>query len=232
MEFTSDLKVELVQHTGSDAFIASAARVSTGAELESFEAKKDAGLINYLMKKRHGSPFEHGSMTFRIEAPIFVFREFQRHRVGWSYNEVSGRYKKLEPKFYTYPEGRPLVQAGSGAHPDLVHGDEKLHTWVNGSIQSSARKAWREYEAMLELGVANEVARAVLPVTTFSSMYATCNPRSLMAFLSLRVDAENNQFETKPQWEIQRVAEEMGEHFADLFPATEAAFEANGRVSP
>lgn len=232
MEFTSELAVDLVQHTGSDAFIASAARVSTGAELEQFAAEKDAGLINYLVRKRHGSPFEHGSMTFRIEAPIFLFREFQRHRIGWSYNEVSGRYKKLEPKFYVYPEDRPLVQAGSGAHPDLVQGDSQLLKFVNGSVQSVSRKAWREYEAMLELGAANEVARAVLPVTTYSSMYATCNPRSLMSFLSLRTDDPANAFESKPQWEIEQVAYAMQSEFAQLFPATFEAFQKNGRIAP
>lgn len=234
--FTSDLTVELVQHTGSDAMIAAAARVSTGADLDvphpdKMEAK-DRGLIGYLMRSRHGSPFEHGSMTFRIEAPIFVAREFMRHRVGWSYNETSARYREMEPKFYLYPEGRPLVQAGTGAHPQLVSGGEALHSHVNDSIRFTAGNAWHLYKEMIEFGAANEVARAVLPVGIYTSFYATCNPRSLMNFLSLRIDHEDNSFTTKPQYEIQVVAEQMEAAFAEHFPATHEAFRKSGRVSP
>lgn len=232
--FTSELTAELVQHVGSDAMIAAAARVSTGADLAEVDAAKDRGLIGYLMRSRHGSCFEHGSMTFRIEAPIFVAREFMRHRVGWSYNETSARYREMEPKFYLYPEERPLVQAGSGAHPKLEHGDKAPYmNWqVNGATQRAYEVSWKMYQGMLSDGAANEVARTVLPVGLYTSFYATCNPRSLMHFLSLRVDDEANAFTTKPQWEIQRVAEQMEAEFAEHFPATHEAFRKSGRVSP
>ena len=114
--FRSDVTVELVKHTASDADVLFAARVSTLGEQSLDELQKDPerskGLINYLMRDRHGSPFEHNSMTFFVSAPIFVFREFMRHRVGWSYNEESGRYRELQPVFYVPDADRKLVQEG------------------------------------------------------------------------------------------------------------------------
>ncbi|MGL4998024.1 MAG: FAD-dependent thymidylate synthase [Cetobacterium sp.] len=234
VELCSDFDVTLFQHSGSDAMTAAAARVSTGAELLEFPDKEaDEKLIKYLLRHRHGSPFEHSSMTFRIEAPIFVWREFMRHRIGFSYNEVSGRYTKLQPKFYTYPVDRPLVQEGSSAHPELSHGHPALTPVVNGDITRLYNKAWKTYETLLDDGVAKEVARTVLPVGIYSSAYVTCNARSMMSFLSLRVDGgESAMFETKPQWEIQQVAMQMEEIFAEHFPATHEAFVSSGRVSP
>lgn len=232
INLTSEMSVELIQSTGTDAAIAAAARVSTGQDLWESSEEDDAKLINYLMKNRHGSPFEHNSMTFRISAPIFVFREFHRHRVGWSYNEVSARYKKLEPRFYIYPGERPLIQEGSSAHPKLVHGEESLVLSTNGTLYTAYKNAWDMYELLLRDGVANEVARAVLPVGIYSEMYATCNARSLMSFLSLRVDSADATFETKPQWEIETVARFMEFEFAGLFPSTYTSFVKNGRVSP
>lgn len=233
MEFTSEIKVELVQSVGSDAMIASAARVSTGLDQFAFSTKDDAGLIKYLMKNRHGSPFEHGQVTVRVDAPIFVIREWQRHRIA-SYNEVSGRYKKLEPKFYIYPDDRPLVQEGSGAHPKLTEPGGHLQAAVNASIVSTAHKAWREYEYILGGGnaAATEVARIVLPVNIYSSMYVTMNPRALMNFLGLRVDHVDNTFSTKPLWEIQKAAEQVEDIFKGLFPATWVNWHMNGRVAP
>jgi len=224
--------VELIEAAGDDQSACRAARVSTGADLAEHSDKANAGLIGYLVQHRHGSPFEHNLFTFRIAAPIFVFREFMRHRIGFSYNEISGRYAKLAPKFYAYPEGRPLVQAGSSAHPDLSAGDAPQAATVAEELDWAYTVCWDSYERMLAAGIANEVARAVLPVGIFSEMYVTCNARSLMAFLSLRIDSPDNQRETKPQWEIQNVAEQMEAIFAERMPATHAAFVRNGRVAP
>lgn len=233
IEFTSDISVTLMQHTGDDAAVARAARVSTGADMEAQpDAEADAKLINYLVKHRHGSPFEHNSITFRVSAPIFVFREWMRHRIGWSYNEISGRYVKLDPKFYIYPEERPLIQEGSSAHPNLIAGTPHMTESVNNRLELLYGDAWNAYSSMIDDGIANEVARAALPVGIYSEMYATCNARSLMAFLSLRVDADEATFKTKPQWEIEVAALKMEEQFKALFPATWAAFDKNGRVSP
>lgn len=231
--FTSEMPVELVQYVGSDDMIAAAARVSTGNDIlnEVTLPEKQAGLINYLVKARHGSPFEHGSMTFRIEAPIFVWREFMRHRIA-SYNESSARYRRMEPKFYRYPHGRPLVQAGSGAHPKLVDGGDTLFNITTEVMDDAAIVAWGAYQALLTAGAANEVARAVLPVSIFSSAYVTMNPRALMSFLSLRVDSPDAAYATKPQLEIQKVAEQMEAIFAEKFPLTHKAFVKNKRVAP
>ena len=227
----SDLGVELVQVSATDEFVTQTARVSTANDLGLYEPGKTPGLINYLMKKRHGSPFEHNIFTFRISAPIFVAREAFRHRIA-SYNEVSGRYMKLEPKFYLYPKDRPLVQAGSSAHPDIVHSDVDLHTEGNQILAEGYEDDWDRYNRLIDLGWALEAARAKLPVGVYTSWYVSMNARALMNFLSLRVDAEGNVFETKPQWEIQKVAEQMSGHFHEHMPATAAAFEKNGRIAP
>ena len=116
VKFRSDVTVELVKSSARDADVLFAARVSTKGEssLEDVDgdAARSAGLINYLMRDRHGSPFEHNSMTFFVSAPIFVFREFMRHRIA-SYNEESGRYRQLDPVFYVPGPERNLVQEGS-----------------------------------------------------------------------------------------------------------------------
>jgi thymidylate synthase (FAD) len=229
---SSELPVELVQVSATDEFVAQTARVSTANDLGLYEDGKLPGLINYLMKKRHGSPFEHNIFTFRINAPIFVAREAFRHRIA-SYNEVSGRYTKLEPKFYVYPKDRPMRQQGTSAHPDLVQHDDTEH-----HARSNARKfrvhslAWQMYEEDIADGTALEAARDVLGTGIYTSWYVSMNSRALMNFLSLRVDAEGNAFETKPQWEIQKVAEQMSVHFHEHMPVTAAAFEKNGRIAP
>jgi thymidylate synthase (FAD) len=230
--FTSDLLVELVQVSATDEFVAQTARVSTAADLADIPEGKTPGLINYLMKKRHGSPFEHNIFTFRISAPIFVAREAFRHRIA-SYNEVSGRYTQLEPKFYVYPDERPMKQQGTSAHPDLVaHDDPEHHARSNARKRRSHTLAWEMYQEDIADGTALEAARDVLGVGVYTAWYVSMNSRALMNFLSLRVDAEGNAFETKPQWEIQEVAKKMDAHFKEHMPLTWAAFEKNGRVAP
>lgn len=230
----TQMRVEVVNTMGSDLDVARAAWVSVKGDRAEDEANGDKikGLINYLVEKRHGTPFEHGAMTFLVEAPIFVFREWHRHRIGFSYNELSGRYSTLPPKFYAPPEERPLVNAGSSARPNLVPGTREQHRMVVDAIHDNSQDAYDRYESLLEAGVAKEVARSVLPVNIFSAMYVTANPRSLMSFLSLRVDDPDATFETKPQWEIERCALKVEEAFADAFPITYDAYVAKGRVAP
>lgn len=236
IEFRSDVTVELVKHSAADSDVLFAARVSTLGEQSLDELKKDPersrGLINYLMRDRHGSPFEHNSMTFFISAPIFVFREFMRHRVGWSYNEESGRYRELQPVFYVPGTSRKLVQEGRPGKYQFVEGTPEQYQLTSEAMQDSYRQAYRTYREMLEAGVAREVARAVLPVGLFSSMYATCNARSLMHFLGLRTQHELAKVPSFPQREIEMVGEKMEAEWAALMPLTYAAFNANGRVAP
>lgn len=231
----SDVTVELVKASASDADVIFAARVSTAGEQSIAALHQDpaqsAGLINYLMRSRHGTPFEHNSFTFLVTAPIFVFREFMRHRV-WSYNEESGRYRELRPVFYVPGPERALQQVGKAGHYTFVPGTAEQHAVVDEQTRAAYRAAYGAYRAMLSAGVAREVARAVLPVGTYSSMYATGNARAVMAFLSLRTKREDSAFPSYPQREIELVAEQMEDHFARLMPLTHAAFDRFGRVCP
>lgn len=177
------------------------------------------------------SPFEHNSMTFYVSAPIFVFREFMRHRIA-SYNEESGRYRELRPVFYVPGPERKLVQFGKPGAYDFAEGSSEQFELVTEETKAVCRQAYAAYQRMLDAGVAREVARIVLPVTIFSSMYVTMNARSLMNFLSLRTKHDDSHFKSYPQREIEMVAERMEAVWADLMPVTHAAFERNGRVSP
>jgi thymidylate synthase (FAD) len=235
VEFRSDVEVELVRSSASDSDVLFAARVSTKGEqsLEDVDAdaSRSSGLINFLMRDRHGSPFEHNSMTFFVSAPIFVFREFMRHRIA-SYNEESGRYRELRPVFYVPGPERRLVQIGKPGAYEFVEGTREQYELVTSQTRSVCREAYAAYQRMLEAGVAREVARIVLPVSIFSTMYVTMNARSLMNFLSLRTKRDDAHFTSFPQREIEMVAERMETEWAALMPLTHAAFENNGRVAP
>jgi thymidylate synthase (FAD) len=233
--FRDDMTVELVKSSASDSDVIWAARVSTAGEqsLDAVggDASRAEGLINYLARERHGSPFEHTSMTFFVSAPIFVFREFMRHRIA-SYNEESGRYRELRPVFYVPSKERRLVQIGKPGAYEFVEGTAEQYDLTIDAIKESSTLAYESYTKMLDAGVAREVARVVLPVTLYSSMYVTMNARALMNFLSLRTAREGSHFPSYPQREIEMVAEKMEEHFAQLMPITYAAFQKSGRVAP
>ena len=236
--FRSDVTVELVRSSASDSDVLFAARVSTQGEqtLESASAgteasDRDKGLINYLMRDRHGSPFEHNSMTFYVQAPIFVFREFMRHRIA-SYNEESGRYKELSPVFYVPGPERNLVQIGKTGAYEFIPGTAEQTALVEQEARTVSQQAYESYQRMLEAGVAREVARIVLPLNIYSSMYVTMNSRALMNFLSLRTSRPGTHFPSFPQREIEMCAEKMEEFWAELMPYTYEAFNKNGRVAP
>jgi thymidylate synthase (FAD) len=235
ISFRSDVTVELVKHSAGDADVLWAARVSTKGEQANTDttedAAKSAGLINYLMRDRHGSPFEHSNFTFFVQAPIFMWREHFRHRVA-SYNEESGRYKKLEPMFYVPGPDRKLIQIGKAGAYEFVDGTAEQFVVVTEQTKKVCEVAYEAYETMLEAGIAREVARIVLPVTIYSSAYVTMNARALMNFISLRRKAEGSHFPSFPQREIEMVAEKYEEEFQRLMPLTHAAFVANGRVAP
>jgi len=238
IQFRSDVTVELVRASANDSDVLFAARVSTQGE-QTLEAAvagdeataRDRGLINYLMRDRHGSPFEHNSMTFYVQAPIFVFREFMRHRIA-SYNEESGRYRELRPVFYVPGPDRNLVQVGKPGAYDFLPGTPEQTAIVDAEVRDVCTAAYASYQRMLDAGIAREVARVVLPVTIYSSMYVTMNARSLMNFLSLRTKREGTHFPSFPQREIEMVAELMEHHFAELMPLTFETFNENGRVAP
>lgn len=241
IQFRSDVTVELVRASAHDSDVLFAARVSTMGE-QTLEAAKEStdtdaedkrakGLINYLMRDRHGSPFEHNSMTFYVQAPIFVFREFMRHRIA-SYNEESGRYRELNPVFYVPAPERNLVQVGKPGAYDFLPGSQEQIDLVAAESREQSIRAFDSYQRMLDAGVAREVARIVLPLNIYSSMYVTLNARSLMNFISLRTKREGSHFPSFPQREIEMAAEQIEDHFAELMPFTYAAFNGNGRVAP
>ena len=233
--YRDDVTVELVKSSASDADVIWAARVSTAGE-QSIDSLKDdpeksAGLINYLARERHGSPFEHTSFTFFISAPIFVFREFMRHRIA-SYNEESGRYRELKPVFYIPNKDRKLIQVGKTGHYTFEAGTDAQYELMVSEMKKAYTTAYDAYQKMLDAGIAREVARATLPVATYSSMYVTMNARALMNFLSLRTTAEGSHFPSYPQREIEMVGEKMEAFFAEKMPLVHAAFNKSGRVSP
>lgn len=221
--------VQLVDHNLSDARVVAAARVShnrdsggAGGDLSS----GDRGLIAYLMRERHGSPFEHGSATFMVACPIFVAREWMRHRAGHSYNEVSGRYTELEPVFHVPAPGnmrRRVGKPGAYTHEPLP---SRNAYFARTAMIEAYRVAWREYRNLLESGsVAPEQARMVLPVGIYTRFYWTANPRSLMHWLSLRHAPQAQQ-------EIRECADQVAAVMRTLMPATWEAFNTCGEVAP
>ena len=228
-EFSSDVKVDLIDHMGSEESIVMAARVSTlGSKAE---AEESAGLLRYLYNNGHASPFEHCVLTFRVEAPIFVTREMLRHRVS-SFNESSGRYMELEGKFYMPAPTRNLVQVGKVGKYEFVPGTVEQVDATRRSIGWAVDEAWTCYQDMLQDGIAREVARMVLPVNTYSTIYYTANLRSVLNFLSLRVDwGEGATYRSKPQHEIELVALEIAAHVQLMYPTVFDLFRKNGFVA-
>lgn len=234
IQFLHNAEVTLVDHMGSDASIVAAARVSVVGEAATADVDIDEykGLINYLAKHRHGTPFEHTAICMRIHAPIFVFREWHRHRVPWSYNEESGRYKQLEPIFHIPGPERPLQNVGTSARPVMAPASLEVYTKLVARMKHQYENAYKAYIDSLSQGVAKEVAREVLPVGIFSTMYATANLRGWMNFLSLRVNDPNATFPSFPQYEIQYAAMQCEKFIKELFPIAHKAFIDNGRVAP
>lgn len=237
IEFSSEINVQLVRSLADDSTVATAARVSTlGAQVyaEPTIPEVSEGLIKFLMKNRHGTPFEHNQFTFFIEAPIFVFREFHRHRIGWSYNEESGRYKELRGKFYIPNNKRNLTQTGKPGHYIFAPGNPLQFGTVVDSQKHACCEAYMAYQRQLRNGIAKEVARMCLPVSIYSTMYATCNARSLMSFLSLRQkhSLDEAKFPSSPMFEINVVADKMEAAFVSAMPITHAAFVESGYVAP
>lgn len=242
IQYKSVMDVKVIQQMGSDAIIAAAAWVSTSAEegLKRAAEKPDdvPGNINYLMKHRHGTPFEHSAVTLYVHAPIFVWREWHRHRVGFSYNEESGRYKQLAPVFYIPNRTRPMIknQDSGGWKPGrpkfMQCDDDGVYGELVANLKHSYRIAYTAYEANLAMDIDPGLARDCLPVGIYSSCWVTCNPRSLMHFLSLRVHDPAAKFVSYPLYEIDFAARLCEDALKNYWPITYAAFVANGRVGP
>lgn len=205
--------VRLVEHMGSEHSIVRAARVSYNAEPRSDGS--DEKLLRYLLVNKHTSPFEAMVFTFEVQAPIFVLRQWHRHRT-WSYNEVSARYSELPEEYYVPEPEHITTQSASNKQmrTDEVHPmAEQLHKF----IARQCKQAFKEYKALLELGTPRELARSVLPVATYSRMFATVDLHNLLHFLRLRLHSH-------AQYEIRVYAEAILQLIEPLAPVTIATF--------
>ena len=179
MEFKTTVDVQLIQSMGGDFMVVAAAKVSTnGVDALSFAkpecGEQNAGLINYLVKMRHGTPFEHSALTFFVHAPIFVWREWHRHRIGFSYNEESGRYKQLEPTFYVPDRERPMmkVDGWKPGRPRFTRcEDDHVYEALLSRLSSSYRIAYDAYLENLADGIDPGLARDCLPVGIYSGCW-------------------------------------------------------------
>jgi thymidylate synthase (FAD) len=206
----------------SDLAVVNGARVSFNSTSDEW-TERDGGLIRFLMRDHHGSPFEHGYFRFIVKAPIFVVREHHRHRAGHSFNEWSGRYSKMEAEFYVPDFVR--TQVGKPGAYTFEPVEPAVREQTRTEIEGTAARAFESYERMLDLGVAKEVARSVLPLAMYTKYFWSCNPRSLMHFCSLR----NSEF---AQFEIREYAKAAERFLEREMPVTYAAFVENGRVAP
>lgn len=220
---------------GSDLSVVNAARVSYAKESdwEHFVAgtstpptlkESDRGLINYLMKNRHGTPFEMVQFKFRVKCPIGVAREWQRHRIG-SFNEVSTRYVEMEQDFYLPDLEDVRKQVGKPGHYQMKPLDESSAMDAVDTMRIAYDYAFETYRNLIRDGVAKELARNVLPLGLMTQFVWLVNARSLMNFLSLRTH------ETA-LLEIRKLARLVESEFEKVLPVTHAAWVANDRVAP
>jgi len=206
-----------------DLSVVNGARVSFASRVDEMTDREE-GLIRFLMRERHGTPFEHNAFRFHIRCPIFVAREWFRHRVG-SFNEFSLRYAKATDDFYVPEPEDVRTQVGKPGAYTFEPVDPELAEQTRDELRAVYDAAFETYERLVEQGVARELARCVLPVGAYTEFYWTINARSLMNFVSLRA-AET------AQREIRRYAEAVERFFAEQMPVTHAAFVANDRTAP
>lgn len=215
--------VHLDECMADDLSVVNSARVSFGKHKMELD-HADIGLINFLMKERHGTPFEHNAFRFHVKCPVFVAREWFRHRIG-SFNEFSARYSEVEPGSWVPELGTVRTQVGKPGYYTFEPLPLEVQQETVNTIQESNERAYRTYKYLLGLGVAKEIARTVLPMGTFTEFYWTVNARSLMNFLSLRT-------EDNAQYEIRQCASEVEMFFEAQMPHTYDAWVKNGKVAP
>lgn len=222
VQFSSDMTVESLGHLGDDTTPLVAAWTSTydSEEIQKRlqDDKRTWGFRKYLTREKHLVPFEHQVMTFRIDAPIFVTRQILKHRIS-SISEESGRYSELRPKFWVPGKGRAVKQVGKTGAYEFIYNKEARYFSAT-QIRKASQDSWERYQYLIDSGVAKEVARTLLPVNIYSSMVITMNTRSLWNFFDLRTRAGNS----KPQAEIEEVAQQMQALWKDAYPMTYKAW--------
>lgn len=208
----------------SDLDVVRAARASFRKGDEGL-SEGDQKLIRFLLREEHGTPFEHNFFRFLVRAPIFVLREWHRHRIGVSINEESGRYVELREDSWTPAPDEVRIREGKPGRYEYVPAPPEIAEEAALRQEELHRRAFDEYRWQLDAGVAPEVARNVLPLGTYSQMVWSCNSRSLMHFLHLRTAPE-------AQREIRLYANALEEIFSEHMPITHQAFVDFGRRAP
>jgi thymidylate synthase (FAD) len=216
--------VRLDAVNADDLSVVNSARVSFGRKTDTLDAAGE-GLIRFLMREKHGTPFEHNFFRFHVRCPIFVTREWFRHRIGWSYNEFSARYAEMPDDAWIPDLEAVRSQVGKPGNYTFDPMDVDVAREVATTITEANARSYRTYRYLLQQGVAKEVARSVLPVGSYTEFYASCNARSLMNFCALRNSPA-------AQREIRLYAEVLEGLFAEHMPVTADAWRVNNRVAP
>lgn len=201
--------VRLIDHMGTDLTVVNAARVSFGKRKEAFDPK-DAELVDYLAEHEHTAPFRHAYLTFHVKAPIFVFRQWMKHRIASDFNEISGRYVEFKEDEYFVPEtfrqqAKVNKQGSEGEIP------EAQRTAAREAYLDACQNSVTQYKNLIDLGVCREQARCVLPVGLYSEVYWTASLQAVAHFLHLRLDSH-------AQWEIQQYAQAVKDLTEPHFP--------------
>lgn len=216
--------IELLQHMGDDLNIVNGARQSFGKSSVNM-GKSEAGLINFLMKNRHGTPFELVQFLFQVKCPIFVAREWMRHRIG-SFNEYSGRYTKMMREYYIPEQAQMRQQVGKpGGYTFTPLQDEDKVDRLQYTMDEMAHECWTKYEFLLGEGLAKEVARMVLPVNMYTQFTWSVNLRSLLNFISLRSSEH-------AMYEIRAYSKTIELLIQPIVPRTMECFDEAGRITP
>jgi thymidylate synthase (FAD) len=206
-----------------DISVVNSARVSFAkSQQEMDESAK--GLINFLMREKHGTPFEHNAFRFHVKCPVFVAREWFRHRIG-SFNEFSARYSEVQDDFFVPYKNEVRSQVGKPGAYEFRVVDNGIAEEALKIINQANKDAYSSYKNLLEMGVAKELSRTVLPVGMYTQFYWTVNARSLMNFLSLRLSKS-------AQSDIRQYAKSIESIFADKMPVTYKAWVENGMNCP
>ena len=212
--------VRLIDHMGSDLSVVNAARVSFGKTKETFE-DADAKLVDYLAEHEHTSPFRHTALTLHVKAPIFVFRQWMKHRIASEFNEISGRYVEFPEDEFFVPEAfrrqAKVNKQGSEGAIDEANREQAMATYLE-----SCRSAVAHYKELLSLGVCREQARCVLPLGLYSEVYWTVSLQAVAHFIRLRSDGH-------AQWEIQQYAAAVRSVVEPLYPVGLKALLATAR---
>lgn len=212
-------KVSYIQHVGDDKMIVNAARVSFGGDNQGDLSPRDKKLIKYLVEHKHTSPFEHNSITFMFEVPMFVRAQHMRHRT-WAYNEISRRYTEVDLKFYEPKEfrtqhksNRQASNAGELIDPEITWDKARASALIHNHHKASLRL----FDDLIAGGVCREQARGVLPQNLYTRYYGTVNLSNLIKFIDLRIHEG-------AQWEIQKVAEACLDIATEIWPFSVGAY--------